>query len=42
MTIGTGYYKGRVLAQQNNKVFSGIKFERLQEEFNNGLKFVII
>ena len=42
LTIGTGYYKGRVLAQQNNKVFSGIKFERLQEEFNNGLKFVII
>lgn len=42
LTIGTGYFKGRVLAQQNNKVFSGIKFERLQEEFNNGLKFVII
>ena len=42
LTIGAGYYKGRVLAQQNNKVFSGIKFERLQEEFNNGLKFVII
>ena len=42
LTIGTGYYKGRVLAQQNNKVFSGIRFERLQEEFNNGLKFVII
>ena len=42
LTIGTGYYKGRILAQQNNKVFSGIKFERLQEEFNNGLKFVII
>ena len=42
LTITTGYYKGRVLAQQNNKVFSGIKFERLQEEFNNGLKFVII
>ena len=42
LTIGTGYYKGRVLAQQNNKVFNGIKFERLQEEFNNGLKFVII
>ena len=42
LTIGAGYFKGRVLAQQNNKVFSGIKFERLQEEFNNGLKFVII
>ena len=42
LTIGAGYYKGRVLAQQNNKVFSGIRFERLQEEFNNGLKFVII
>lgn len=42
LTIGTGYYKGRILAQQNNKVFSGIRFERLQEEFNNGLKFVII
>ena len=42
LTIGKGYYKGRILAQQNNKVFSGIKFERLQEEFNNGLKFVII
>ena len=42
LTITAGYYKGRVLAQQNNKVFSGIKFERLQEEFNNGLKFVII
>ena len=42
LTIGAGYYKGRVLAQQDNKVFSGIKFERLQEEFNNGLKFVII
>ena len=42
LTIAAGYYKGRVLAQQNNKVFSGIKFERLQEEFNNGLKFVII
>ena len=42
LTIGAGYYKGRVLAQQNNKVFSGVKFERLQEEFNNGLKFVII
>ncbi len=42
LTIGTGYFKGRILAQQNNKVFSGIKFERLQEEFNNGLKFVII
>lgn len=42
LTMTTGYYKGRVLAQQNNKVFSGIKFERLQEEFNNGLKFVII
>ena len=42
LTIGAGYFKGRVLAQQNNKIFSGIKFERLQEEFNNGLKFVII
>lgn len=42
LSISAGYYKGRVLAQQNNKVFSGIKFERLQEEFNNGLKFVII
>lgn len=42
LTMTAGYYKGRVLAQQNNKVFSGIKFERLQEEFNNGLKFVII
>lgn len=42
LTIGAGYFKGRVLAQQNNKVFSGIRFERLQEEFNNGLKFVII
>ena len=42
LTMAAGYYKGRVLAQQNNKVFSGIKFERLQEEFNNGLKFVII
>lgn len=42
LSITSGYYKGRVLAQQNNKVFSGIKFERLQEEFNNGLKFVII
>lgn len=42
LTIGAGYFKGRILAQQNNKVFSGIKFERLQEEFNNGLKFVII
>ena len=42
LSINGGYYKGRVLAQQNNKVFSGIKFERLQEEFNNGLKFVII
>ena len=42
LTIGAGDLKGRVLAQQNNKVFSGIKFERLQEEFNNGLKFVII
>ena len=40
--MAAGYYKGRVLAQQNNKVFSGIKFERLQEEFNSGLKFVII
>ena len=42
LTIGAGYFKGRILAQQNNKVFSGIRFERLQEEFNNGLKFVII
>ena len=42
LTMAAGYYKGRVLAQQDNKVFSGIKFERLQEEFNNGLKFVII
>ena len=42
LSITSGYYKGRILAQQNNKVFSGIKFERLQEEFNNGLKFVII
>ena len=42
LTMTAGYYKGRILAQQNNKVFSGIKFERLQEEFNNGLKFVII
>ena len=42
LTITAGYYKGRILAQQNNKVFSGIRFERLQEEFNNGLKFVII
>ena len=42
LTMVAGYYKGRILAQQNNKVFSGIKFERLQEEFNNGLKFVII
>ena len=42
LTMTTGYYKGRILAQQNNKVFSGIRFERLQEEFNNGLKFVII
>lgn len=42
LSITSGYYKGRVLAKQNNKVFSGIKFERLQEEFNNGLKFVII
>lgn len=42
LTMAAGYYKGRVLAKQNNKVFSGIKFERLQEEFNNGLKFVII
>ena len=42
LSIIGGYYKGRVLAQQNNKVFSGIRFERLQEEFNNGLKFVII
>ena len=42
LTMTAGYYKGRVLAQQNNKVFSGIRFERLQEEFNNGLKFVII
>ena len=42
LTMAAGYYKGRVLAQQNNKVFSGIKFERLQEEFNNGFKFVII
>ena len=42
LTMTAGYYKGRILSQQNNKVFSGIKFERLQEEFNNGLKFVII
>lgn len=42
LTMTAGYYKGRILAQQNNKVFSGIRFERLQEEFNNGLKFVII
>lgn len=42
LSITSGYYKGRILAQQNNKVFSGIRFERLQEEFNNGLKFVII
>lgn len=43
LMITSGYYKGRILAKQTaEKTFSGIKFERLQEEFNNGLKFVII
>ena len=43
LMITSGYYKGRILAEQTaEKTFSGIKFERLQEEFNNGLKFVII
>ena len=43
LMITSGYYKGRILAEQSaEKTFSGIKFERLQEEFNNGLKFVII
>lgn len=43
LSITSGYYKGRILAKQSaEKTFSGIKFERLQEEFNNGLKFVII
>ena len=43
MMIKSGYYKGRILAKQRaGKTFSGIRFERLQEEFNNGLKFVII
>ena len=43
LMITSGYYKGRILAKQTaEKTFSGMKFERLQEEFNNGLKFVII
>ena len=43
LMIMSGYYKGRILAKQSaEKTFSGMKFERLQEEFNNGLKFVII
>ena len=43
LSITSGYYKGRILAKQSvDKTFSGIRFERLQEEFNNGLKFVII
>ena len=43
LMMTSGYYKGRILAKQTaEKTFSGIKFERLQEEFNNGLKFVII
>lgn len=41
LRITAGYYKGRVLAKQSaDKTFSGIRFSRLQEEFNNGLKFV--
>lgn len=43
LSITSGYYKGRILAKQSvDKTFSGIRFERLQEEFNNGLKFVVL
>lgn len=39
LTLGAGYYKGRILAAED---MTGIIFTRLQEEFNNGLKFKII
>lgn len=39
LTMQEGYYQGRILAAEE---MTGTIFTRLQEEFNNGLKFKII